>query len=57
MNPNLPTYVLHILQGQWSNAQVLILFWIRWEKQNVLLSLVEDPTIWEQLLLSLFIYL
>ena len=54
MNPTLPTpptYFLHILQWQWSNAQVLIFclfFLISWEKQNFLLNLVEDPTIWEQ---------
>ena len=48
MNPALSTYFLHIRQGQQSNAQALVFVLIPWEKQNFLLSLVEDPTIWEQ---------
>ena len=41
INPTLPTYFLHVLQGQRSNAHVLIFFWIPWETEN----LVDDPTI------------
>ena len=48
MNPILPTYFLHILQGQRSNAQVLIFVLNSLREADFLLSLVEDPTICEQ---------
>ena len=48
MNPTLPIYFLHILQGRRSNAQVLTFVLNSLRGAEFLLSLVEDPTIWEQ---------
>ena len=45
MNPTLPTYFSGSLQGK---QPADFLFSIRWEKQNFLLSLVDDATIWGQ---------
>ena len=46
MNPTLPTYFLHILQGWGSNAQGLIFVLNSFrEVEFFFLSLLEDPTI------------
>ena len=40
------SYIFYKDNGQM--PKYLFMFWIPWEKQNFLLSLVHDPTIWEQ---------
>ena len=44
MNPTLPTYFLHILQGQQSDAQVLVFVLNFLREAEFFVSLVEDPT-------------